>query len=827
MYDEAVTEGLVVLWEASDRVCGKRLKALLPILVPALERHGHLTLDARVREQLMAVSAATIDRRLAPARAVTAGQRRRRRAGGDRVRGRVPVRTFSDWQDPAPGFVEADLVAHCGSSMAGSFVWTLVLTDIASGWTECVPLLVREAGAVVDALDRLRRALPFPLRGVDTDNGSEFLNEVLIGFCKEHGIELTRSRPYRKNDQAWVEQKNGAVVRRLVGYGRLEGMPGAEALARLYSAARLFVNVFQPSFKLAEKTRVGARVHKRYHAPETPCARLLASDTVSAAMKDRLRALAGTLDPLGLLDEIRAVQHHLAGLAAGSTVHPMPQRDADLDGFLRSLALAWRAGEVRPTHRPRKRPPRHWRTRKDPFETTWPRVVEWLEAEPHRTAKELFGRLRREHPGAEREAGGNLPPSGAAPAAEWPGAGGDHAGSGPRGVGRRRRRRAAPSGAGGHRARAPPAGRLVGRRSAADERLDRVPGAVALGPAQRRADRLGAGPRGARCRPRGARRRQGAHRRAPGRLPAEPGWILRELRRVGSRDPVFVLDEIDKIGARPAGVLLDVLDPSQHDRFHDAFVELPFDLSAVLFITTANEPDRIPPALRDRLEVIELRGYTEADKIAIAETHLVEAQNRGAGLATTPVRFTRGACRRIIRDYTSERGIRQLAKLARCLQTICRKVTLGLETGDAALVRERITARQVRTFLGEPAAERTDGIEHLREQLDASALPDAVRARGRQVLERLSAWAPTDPEHARERSHLQYLLSLPWTARTEAPVDLARARAVLDGGHAAHGAVKERLLDYVAVRTAKPDAPSPLLNLFRTDAGGFCSATLP
>ena len=291
---------------------------------------------------------------------------------------------------------------------------------------------------------------------------------------------------------------------------------------------------------------------------------------------------------------------------------------------------------------------------------------------------------------------------------------------------------------------------------------------------------------------------------------AQPGWILRELRRIGSRDPVFVLDEIDKLGARPAGVLLDVLDPSQHDRFHDAFVELPFDLSGVLFITTANEPARIPPALRDRLEIIELRGYTEAEKIAIAETHLVEAQNRAAGLAATPIRFTRGACRRIIRGYTSERGIRQLA---RCLQTICRKVTLGLETGDAALVRERVTARNVRAFLGEPAAERTEGLEHLREQLDRTALPDAVRARGRQVLERLSAWAPTDPEHARERECLQCLLSLPWTPRTEAPVDMARARAVLDGGHAAHGTVKERLLDYAAVRLAKPDAPSPLLTL--------------
>ena len=400
VYDGAVTEGLIVLWEASDRMCGKRLKAVLPTLLPALEQHGHLSLDPAVRERLLTVSAATIDRRLATARAVTAGQRRRRRSGLSGLRSKVPVRTFGDWKDPAPGFVEADLVAHCGGTLSGSFVWTLVLTDIASGWTECVPLLVREARLVVDALDQLRGALPFPLRGIDTDNGSEFLNEVLVGFCRDQDIELTRSRPFRKNDQAWVEQKNGAVVRRLVGYGRLESVAGAEALARLYSAARLFVNVFQPSFKLAEKTRQGARVRKRYHAPETPCARLLASDAIPAATKDRLHAVLGTLDPLALLDEIRAVQHHLAALAAGATVHPMPERDADLDGFLRSLALAWRAGEVRPTHRPRTRPPRHWRTRQDPFETTWPRIVQWLEAEPHRTAKELFDRLRREQPGA-------------------------------------------------------------------------------------------------------------------------------------------------------------------------------------------------------------------------------------------------------------------------------------------------------------------------------------------------------------------------------------------------------------------------------------------
>ena len=291
---------------------------------------------------------------------------------------------------------------------------------------------------------------------------------------------------------------------------------------------------------------------------------------------------------------------------------------------------------------------------------------------------------------------------------------------------------------------------------------------------------------------------------------SQPGRILRELQRVGSKDPVFVLDELDKLGAAAGAVLLEVLDPAQHAQFRDAFVELPFDLSEVLFITTANDPARIPPALRDRLEIIDLAGYTEAEKLAIAETHLIEAQNRAAGLAATPVRFTRGACRRIIREYTSEQGVRQLA---RCLEAICRKVVLGLETGDASLVRERVTARQVRAFLGAPGAGHADGLAPLREQLDAPALPRAVRARGREVLERLSAWAPTDPDHARAREYLQCLLGLPWTRRIVAPLDLARARKILDAGHAAHGAVKEHLIDYIAVRLANPDLPSPLLCL--------------
>jgi len=398
LYSEAVAQALTMLWEASDRVCGKRLRPLLPILVPALERHGHLHLDEQVRTLVLSASAATIDRLLAAPRAKTPG-RRRRGSGKPAVRREVAVRTFADWHDPVPGFLEIDLVAHCGDSLSGSFANTLVLTDIASGWTECIALLVREAGLVVEALESLRRAMPFPLRGIDSDNGSEFINSVVLGYCKANAIEFTRSRPHRKNDQAWVEQKNGSVVRRLVGYGRLEGIAATAALSRLYSASRLFVNFFQPSFKLAEKKRNGAKVYKRYHAPETPCARLLASNDIEPKMKERLHAALATLDPLRLLDEIRTVQEHVAGLAAGEVRHVLPHRDVDLDRFLRGLGEAWRQGEVRPTHRIGPKPERHWRTRQDPFEDVWPRVVTWLDTEPERTAKELLRRLQLEKPG--------------------------------------------------------------------------------------------------------------------------------------------------------------------------------------------------------------------------------------------------------------------------------------------------------------------------------------------------------------------------------------------------------------------------------------------
>jgi hypothetical protein len=396
VYDEAVQQALIVLWEASDRICGKRLKPLIPLLISALERHGHLELDAIVREKLLQASASTIDRLLAPAR--SAGRPHDKKRSVPAIRAAVPVRTFGDWENPDPGFMEADLVAHCGGNMGGSFVHTLVLTDVATGWTECVPLLVRDSGLVVAALRRLSETMPFPFRGIDTDNGGEFVNETLQAYCLSEGLEFTRSRPYRKNDQAWVEQKNGAVVRRLVGYGRLEGIAAAETLSRLYASSRLFVNFFQPFFKLIEKQRFGARVSKRYETPATPCSRLLASKTINEAIKHRLRAVTLTLDPLRLLDEIRHVQRHVAGLAQGRELAMLTHRDADLERFLASLSTLWRSGEVRPTHQKAPKRKHDWRTRPDAFVDVWPQVLVWLETEPDRTAKELFLRLQALHP---------------------------------------------------------------------------------------------------------------------------------------------------------------------------------------------------------------------------------------------------------------------------------------------------------------------------------------------------------------------------------------------------------------------------------------------
>jgi hypothetical protein len=284
--------------------------------------------------------------------------------------------------------------------------------DVATGWTECLPLVNRDGSLVVEAIKRAQSLFPWLLRGVDFDNDSAFMNELVVPWCREQKLEVTRSRAYKKNDQAFVEQKNGAVVRRLMGYGRFDGVETARVIGRLYAAARLYVNFFQPSFKLKEKRREGAKVIKRYHNPSTPYERALAHPMVTDAVKKRLREQYRVLDPVTLLAEIRAAQEELgnridrrAGGALRETtagesdvVAVMHSSSAASAAFARGLGNNLTRGEPRATHR---RPKRRYKKRVRMPSKLDPHVAlieGWLATEPQLTAIAIVGRLGERHP---------------------------------------------------------------------------------------------------------------------------------------------------------------------------------------------------------------------------------------------------------------------------------------------------------------------------------------------------------------------------------------------------------------------------------------------
>ncbi len=221
-YGPEVQQALFLAWQAADHICAKRLIPFLPDLVAALERHGRLQLSEERRTQLFSVSVATAERFLRTQRQPTRHGLCTTKAG-TLLKGQIPIRTFHEWNKARPGFLEADLVAHCGGHTEGSYVYTLTLTDIATGWTECLPVLTRSPEAVLAAFSRARTLIPFPVLGLDTDNGAEFINEEVLAYCTREQITFTRGRPYQHNDQACVEQKNGAIVRQVVGYDRLVG----------------------------------------------------------------------------------------------------------------------------------------------------------------------------------------------------------------------------------------------------------------------------------------------------------------------------------------------------------------------------------------------------------------------------------------------------------------------------------------------------------------------------------------------------------------------------------------------------------------------------
>lgn len=289
VYGPEVVEALVRLWEVGDRMCGKLLAAVIPDLLAALERHGELRVTPQVREQLLTISPSSIDRLLRRHRQLRAGplrQPQRRSPATTTLKSQIPIRTWSEWEDVAPGSLQADLVLHCGESLEGFYHTTLCAVDVATGWTELQPVWGMGKQRVGSAIHHVRTRLPFALHALHSDNGSEFINHLLHGWCQREGISFTRGRGYRKNDQAYVEQKNWQSVRRHVGYERYASKQSFALLKQLYRLLTIQTNFFRPVRKLAGKQRLGAKVVKRYDTPRTPYQRLLAAGILT----DRARA---------------------------------------------------------------------------------------------------------------------------------------------------------------------------------------------------------------------------------------------------------------------------------------------------------------------------------------------------------------------------------------------------------------------------------------------------------------------------------------------------------------------------------------------------------
>lgn len=414
-YGKAVQDALLIAWAASNYIASKRLAPFLVELVPILERHGHLDLTDSVRRQLIKISPATIDRLLRPWRNRDDISGISLTRSGKHLKNQIKIRTFADWEETKPGFFEADCVAHCGWNTEGPFLHTLVLTDVATGWVECLPLLHRSGQAVTNALDRARRLLPFPIIGLDTDNGSEFINSDLVSYCDRNQITFTRGRAYKKNDQCFVEQKNGAVVRQLIGYDRYEGHRAYRQLTELYRAVRLYINFFQPSMKLKYKQRNDGKVRRKYDSAKTPFKRLCNTNVIEAQYLEKLDCAYTTLDPVQLLEQIKSLQDALWKHAiipdqpyqtqntaktiiselhfqASSCKRAPSLKDSCTDqlfvDFVKNKKRKYRKSQKQRNHA----------RKDDPFKYVWNEVKTWLERNPERTATSLLSELKKRYP---------------------------------------------------------------------------------------------------------------------------------------------------------------------------------------------------------------------------------------------------------------------------------------------------------------------------------------------------------------------------------------------------------------------------------------------
>ena len=310
VYRGKVRQTLEQIWEIYGRICSKRLQPILPKAIRVLEGWQEIEFSKATKDLLLKISSASIDRCSRPVRSKLSHGLGTTKPGS-LLKQFIPVRTFTEWDEERPGFMEIDLVAHCGNTTQGQYLNTLTCTDIVTGWTDVTGVLHRSQQAVSEAVRHMRQRLPFPLLGIDSDNGSEFINELMYNYCLTEKITFTRSRPYKKNDQVHVEQKNWSVVRHAVGYDRWETEQELALLESIYEDLRLYINFFQPSFKLIAKERVGNQTLKRYDTAKTPYQRVLERKDISLEAKARLVNLYMHLNPAELR---RKIDHKTARL---------------------------------------------------------------------------------------------------------------------------------------------------------------------------------------------------------------------------------------------------------------------------------------------------------------------------------------------------------------------------------------------------------------------------------------------------------------------------------------------------------------------------------
>lgn len=315
-YTCEVLGALKKIWGILNFPCGKRLVAIMQEVIRVLEKWGELRCTKDVKALLAEMSASTADRLLRAERKKLQLKGRSGTKPGSLLKHKIPIRTFADWDNAKPGFLQIDLVGHEGGNSRGDFCQTLDATDVATGWTE--PRAIRNKAQVwvTEALDEIRQQLPFPMLGINSDDGSEFINANLYRYCQSNKITFTRSRENRKNDNCYVEQKNYAAVRQIVGYYRYDTVEELGLLNTLYSLYRLYANFFQPQMKLTEKIRIGSKVVKKYDRPLTPYARVQASKHISHEVKEKLKALYATLNPAKLRRDMLSLQERLYKLAA-------------------------------------------------------------------------------------------------------------------------------------------------------------------------------------------------------------------------------------------------------------------------------------------------------------------------------------------------------------------------------------------------------------------------------------------------------------------------------------------------------------------------------